>query len=478
MKRLSAFLDKPCPPLAPVFVIVFVSLGRLILENAIYAAHPSTVASIRDLLTMMIFYTVVFFMFSALFTLVLSRSFETALKLVCVGLLGGLIPPLLHPLFAADSAVRYIYFSSFSLTLFARDQPLSESVTLWAIIAGCGVVVALLKKSVARTIAALLGAYAIFQGCSLIFLAVKGRSFQPELPVNLAFLGLALVCYIGLRIKSLHGSLSRIVHGLPHCLLVACGAAWAGRSLEGTAERMGIVLLVVFFLIVQNDHYDRRQDRPSARRGLIEHQDVVWTNFFTILLFLWAIRALPLLALMIALFFVTGLLYHHPAIRLKERFCLSYKLEGISGLLAFLSGTVARDGFPKERFLWLPGLLVFLGATVLSIPKDWKDVGADADAGIPTYYVVLGRAGRSQQVIHRLLTALVTICLLVPPMAFIVTDGARWVFFVLAGMAVAPGAALLLVAKKELAVKAYLVLLAAYLCLLVPASMLFRGAAI
>ena len=181
--------------------------------------------------------------------------------------------------------------------------------------------------------------------------------------------------------------------------------------------------------------------------------------------------------MILALIFVTGLLYHHPAVRLKERFCLSYKLEGVSGLLAFLAGAVAREGFPKDCSLLIPGLLVFLGATVLSIPKDWKDVEADAGAGIPTYYVVLGRAGRSQKTVHCWLAAFVTICLLVPPLAFLVADGASWVYFVLSGISIAPGAALVLIESKRLAVTAYLALLAAYIFLLIVATGVFRATA-
>jgi len=473
MKKLSIFLERPCSPLAPLLLIMFVSLGRLLLEYAIYSTRLSAMAALRDLLTMTIFYTVMFFMFTALFMLVLSRSFAAVAKLVCVGLLAGLLPPLLSLFFPIDTTTRYIYFSSFTWSLFAPEQPVSESLTIWMVISACGVFAAQVSKSIIRSIITVLGAYAIFQGCSLVFLAIKIHTFQPEAPVNLAFMGLSFFCYLGMRMKRLYGSLIRLFHALPHALLVLCGAAWSGQPLEGTVSRIGFIILVVFFMIVQNDHYDRKEDNPSAGRGRAEHLDVVWTNFFMILLFIWTLRVSPALALVLALLFLTGLLYHHPAVRLKTRFCLSYKLEGVSGLLAFLAGAVAKASFQKDRSLLLPGILVFLGATVLSIPKDWKDVEADAGAGIPTYYVILSRAGRNLVTIHRWIVAMVTLCLLIPPLSFSVAGGTSWRYLALAATALAPGAALLLFTSKRLAVAAYLLLLASYLFFLALATAAF-----
>jgi len=450
----------------------------MLLEAAALDARLNTVAWLRSLLTTASFYTVVFFLFTVLFMFVLSRPFGAVARLVCVGLLAGLVPPLLNQFLSVDSAGRYIYFVEFTWSLFARDQPLSESLILWAVIGGCGIVAALVTRSVARAAMAVLGAYTIFQGCSLVFLCVKARTFRPEEPVNLVFIGLSLLCYLGIRARSLYASLARIVHGLPHALLVLCGAAWAGLPIEGAIERAGFVLAVIFFLIVQNDHYDREEDGLVRKGGPPGYLDVVWTDYFMFLLFLWLLRISPSLAMLLGLFFTAGMLYQHPSVRLKKRFCLSYKIEGLWGLLAFLAGAVERGGFPKDVSLLIPGLLVFFGASVLSVPKDYKDVEDDERAGVPTYYVVLKRAGRNIEAVHRWMAALVTLCLLVPPVVFLATGGIDWSYLSLAGLSLAPGGALVLIKREKTAVISYLVFLAAYVSLLAPATAVFRAAGI
>ena len=239
-------------------------------------------------------------------------------------------------------------------------------------------------------------------------------------------------------------------------------------------DNLGLILVVIFFLIIQNDYYDRKEDDLAGRDGKVGHQDVVWTNFLMVLLFLWVLQIYPVRALILALFHFVGLLYHHPSVRLKERFCLSYKCEGITALLAFLAGTIDKTGFPKDVSLFIPGLLVLGGGTLISIPKDWKDVESDREAGIPSYYVVLTKKGRSELTIHRWIVAIVTVCLLVPPVSFLVDAGAHWSFFLLGIFGFVPGVALLLVKSRKWAVASYLGMLAVYMFVLAVAVVYFR----
>jgi len=470
----SRIMKRGTHPLAPLVAIIFVSLGRLLFEIAIYDQTLRATSALRNLIITASFYTVTFFLFSVLMVFVLSKPFEKVANAVSVGILFGLVPPILDLFFASELTWRYIYFRSFTWTLFAQDQPISESIALWGVILGCGGFTFLVKKSVIRTILALAGAYVIFQGCSLIFLQIKSMTLRPEPWVNLAWLSISFVCYLGLRFKSLWKSLTRIVHALPHALLVLCGAAWVQRPLGSAVDSMGLILVVILFVLIQNDYYDRKEDDLAGREGKVGHQDVVWTNFFMVLLFLWVLQIYPVLALVMALFFFVGMLYHHPSVRLKERFCLSYKCEGITALLAFLAGTIDRTGFPKDVSLFIPGLLVLGGGTLVSIPKDWKDVESDRKAGIPSYYVVLTKKGRSELIIHRWIVAIVTVCLLVPPISFLVGAGAHWSFFLLGVLGFLPGAALLLVKSRKLAVATFLGALAAYMLVLAAAVGYFR----
>ena len=164
----------------------------------------------------------------------------------------------------------------------------------------------------------------------------------------------------------------------------------------------------------------------------------------------------------------------YPA-RLNEYFFTTRKFEGITALLAFLAGTIDKTGFPKDISLFIPGLLVLGGGTLVSIPKDWKDVESDRQAGIPSYYVVLIRKSRSELTIHRWIVAIVTVCLLVPPVSFLVDAGAHWSFFLPCAVGLMPGTTLLLAKNRKWAVAYYLGTLAVYMFVLAVAVGNFRA---
>ena len=91
------------------------------------------------------------------------------------------------------------------------------------------------------------------------------------------------------------------------------------------------------------------------------------------------------------------------------------------------------------------------------------DVESDRKAGIPSYYVVLTKKGRSELTIHRWIVAIVTVCLLVPPVSFLVDAGAHWSFFLLTTLSFAPAAALLLPHNRKRGVASFMFTPAAYI---------------
>ncbi len=128
-------------------------------------------------------------------------------------------------------------------------------VANFASVLGSGVFTFLTKKSILRAILATLGAYIIIQGCSGIFVLIRSKTFfRTELWVNLAWLGLSFLCFLGLRAKNLWRTLLRLPHTLPHALLVLCGTAWVGKELSEGLDRMLLVLFLLFVVLIQNDH--------------------------------------------------------------------------------------------------------------------------------------------------------------------------------------------------------------------------------
>jgi len=123
--------------------------------------------------------------------------------------------------------------------------------------------------------------------------------------------------------------------------------------------------------------------------------------------------------------------------------------------------------------LFLPALLVLGGGSLVSIPKDWKDIESDRRAGIPTYYVLLTGRGKAEASIHRWIVAVMTACLIVPPV-FMATTSVAWVVCLPGILALVPGCVLLLLKDRRRAVRGMMWALAAYLAALAFAIRYFR----
>jgi len=472
---VNRFLEKPAHPFAPVLAILFVSGFRLLIELGLYKSNLDMIGLFRGFLITISFYLVIYFLFAAILSVSLSRPLDKVAKIASIGLLFGLLPPLLDLFAGSPAYLRYTYFRHLSWSLFSSSQPLGESLTLWLVILATGMFVAFNAKSILRGLAALSFTYAVFLICSGVFLLVSRLTSRVALWINVAWLAVAFVSYLFLRRRALLRSFSRLHHAIPHSMLAACGAGWVGVSLADAISAVIIVFFVVFLLIIQNDYYDRLDDRQAGEKTGPNFGDVVWSNFFGFVCGLWLFQAKPLLGLIMFLFFVVGLLYQHPAVRLKTRFCLSYKAEGVAGLLAFLGGAAGGGGFSSEASLLVPGLLVLGGATLVSIPKDYKDGEADRRAGIPTYYVVLTGRGKSERKVHLWISTCVTVCLLVPPMVCLALGGPVWAGMAMTALALAAWVALVMVKNRRRAVGIMLGLVGAYLLVLTLSAGALRG---
>jgi hypothetical protein len=116
--------------------------------------------------------------------------------------------------------------------------------------------------------------------------------------------------------------------------------------------------------------------------------------------------------------------------------------------------------------LVVPSILVFGGGTLISIPKDWKDVEADRAAQIPTYYVVLTRHGWDEHVAHWRIVGAVTLALVAMPIGFVLWKGVSALGLALLLSSLVPGAVLLWVQERKAAVEGMLWSVSGYLFLL------------
>lgn len=455
---------------AVVLMLFFVSLCRMILE-------VSALPQIRvqncyaRLLVYIPFYLVMFFSFTLLLRLTARLPFEKAANPVAVGLLFGAAPPVID-YFIGTEQPRYQYFRQFEPFLTADYLPIGESIVLWMLVLTAAVFTYYLTRSVWRAAAAALGAYVIIQvhGFLLEWLICQRGTFTIQGPIRGVILSevnllISLVIYVLFRGRPVLASILRSNHALPHFMLALCGAAWAGQGF-GIGAIKGVIVLAFFvFLLMQNDYYDQREDRLAARPEGTTRDDVTWSTFFIFCLVFPLAQVNFMMVLLLVVCLLTGFLYHHPAVRLKERFCLSYKAEGVWALMAFLIGASAQAGFQGQDLL-VASLLVFGGGALISIPKDWKDVESDRLARIPTYYVLLTNRGLSEYGVHRGIVFCVTLGLLIPPILVFAWKGFSALGGVLLVSSLVPAWALLSLSNRKRAVETMLWALSGYLLLL------------
>jgi len=450
-----------------IVVVTLVSILRLVLERAMLSGVTPAPPPIglMMLVSNVVFYALCFWLFTALLSALLWRAHERVANLVLVGLAFGLLPPLLE-LFLPEGAPRpFIWYREVSWTFFADDQPRGEGVTLWLLVAATGVWVWLATRSLLRALFGIAGAYLMWPAITAVVLAFPATGLS-----TLGLLAIAFVIWLAFRWRALARCVLRLNHGLPHGALAVVGALWVGRSLETGLERAAVMVLGVFVLLVHNDHYDRVEDQAAGRAPSSTPDDVAWTTFFYVLLLLAVAPREPMLALAGGAFLAFGFVYHHPALRLKERFCLSYLVEGAWAALAFLAGAAHGSGLAPGPSLLVPATAIFGGGALISMPKDWKDVAADRAARIPTLYVLLTRRERSERSVHRVVVVAVTLGLLAPPLwLFTTTDAAVGACAALALVALSPGALLWALADRGRAVELSLFAIAGYLGLLAAA---------
>lgn len=474
MNVVRSFIEKERHPFIYILSILFVGTGRLLLEVSLIAERYYSHNLLRDFHINITFYLVVFILFSVILRYALSMPFKYVSNVVCVGLLIGLIPPIIDILLQNRDSVRYIYFSKFTWSLFEKGQSVSESAAIWIAIVGSGMFVLAMSKSISRALGTLVAAYVATQLCSGLVILIRSLEVNNAYWVSITWLAISLLGYAFLRGRKLWGSLSRVVHTMPHSLLVFCGAAWIRRDLWKATGDMVLLMMINLVIVIQNDYYDRKEDTIAKRGTRTSLDDVIFGNFIVFIILIIQLDSNQMLAFLLFLYCIVGFVYHHPSVRLKEHFCLSYKAEGITAMLAVLIGTFGTAGSYVKESMLLPCLLALGGGTVLSIPKDWKDVESDREAGIPSYYVLLTKKGRSELTIHRWIVAIVTVCLLVPPASFLFDAGAHWSFFLLTALGLMPGAALLLAKNRKMAVASYLGTLSAYVFILAVAVGYFR----
>lgn len=415
-------LTTPHDARSALFVITFVALGRLIQEYAINPGYTG-VAMANLIVSRLCFYTNLYFII--LFTLwcCLPRHLKGLGNAASIGVLIGLLPPLIDPLLTpAGEPIRYDFMNHWEWSFYSPDhQPLGETITVWIGILSSGLFCGLVSRSIPRGI---LGATICYALLALVNIATSSLLTDHVAPLtdlrpwmmNIPMVLSAMVLWHIMRWKALVPRIRRMNHALPFIAIALLGAVWAGQPPLGLFVGPFLVALAFYTLLIHNDCYDREEDALAARTNPTSLNDVAWSSaFLGLLLFAGILHVMPTVVPIIVGIIAAGFIYHHPAVRLKQIFCMSYKVEGAWAALALTAGAAHAQFFAPEVPLYAVTLLIAGGGALFSMPKDWKDIESDRRSAIPTIYVQRIQAGSTAEAVHRGVCTAILAATLAPP---------------------------------------------------------------
>jgi hypothetical protein len=469
---------------------VFVGVVRILLEWII--GHRPLAFLNQSILASVSFYLLVLFLYTAPLAIIVKQPWRTSMNVVLAAVFCGLLPPLIDGTVSGAGTFVYDYVFDFpagwpwSLYAPAGGLPLGESVVLWLTIALISFYVWRKTRSAWRTVVAGFLGYGVVAFDGGILPTVLARSFPRSgwdgdgRVIVYGQLATALFVYLSFRPPVALGLLRRAQHTAPFILVCLIGAAMKGRVDSSVMRYAALLFLATLVALAQNDHFDRDEDARQRRPLYLDGEDVAVLTTIFLLFLATLISAGSVMGYLLLVFFVVSLLYSHPLYRGKRFFPANLKSEGIWGSCAFLIGVTGSVGsalaldpvnrpladaaahsplvvttFDASTIIALA--LVFCGWSLVAALKDYKDVRADARAGIQTVYTLAVRRRWGLRRMHRILSGAVALSMLVP--FALLTFSRDWPIFT-AAAGVPFAGALLIAASRRPSRKAFHVMLA------------------
>ncbi len=473
-KTVERFIDRDRGTAGAILAVVSVSMLRNVGEWIM--GRPAGLQTTDLLPTSLLvgltqglaFYAMMFWLMVLLLAQTTGRRIGQVSRAVSIGLVLGVLPPLFDAAVGTSRPVKYGYGTTLAWLFTGQDFPPGETAALWIAILSAGGFVLYVTRSATRGLLAAAGAYLVMQfmlvwsNLSLSWI-LSGFPFDVQ---RVAYFLLAIAAFFIVRARALGPSLLRVNHALPFALATLAGSLWVQETWRMGLGKALMMLVTMLVVIMHNDYYDRDQDASSGRASPVTADDASWLWFLAatgvLTVMLWSVVA----ALILASYLALGAMYQMPGARLKRIFCVSYKIEGLWGALAFMLGALGSpnlgDGLVASDVLW-PAVLAFGGFALVSGLKDYKDIEADDASGVLTYYVMTRRRGGDLYRTHRRLVAACTAALVGAPLLLGMKHGYHPLELAAAGLAVLPMAWVLLVKDRTRAVEGMFWLLSVYL---------------
>ncbi|MBV6493000.1 MAG: hypothetical protein LDLANPLL_01007 [Turneriella sp.] len=387
-----------------IFFSLFVGITRAILETLFFGIEVQG----SDILAYVPFYFSLPFIYSALLSMIPKIHYGKTLQPVAFATLLGILPPILDFILGSAQTHRVFYgyflshdYASFPWFAYAPDRnyPIGEAITVYLTIFFAAFFVYTRTQKILSACFAVLLAYIAYLIYSLVlpglvsyllygYIAhpdyLKGLPVAQSRPVLfvLSIFQILVAWIIDVyKTRTLSVYFARILHFLPFILLTILGAVIAHASSRDMILACIVTLATAIAVTAQND-FNVTATEKETRLVDIANATAVYVY---LLLFLAGFK----FALLGLVCFSLSVLYHYPFFNMRATLFGSMKVEGLWGLMAFLTGIFS--GFvrhPQEKIILLSGI-IFGGFSLFSILKDAKDIHNDNLEGRRTVYTLL-----------------------------------------------------------------------------------------
>lgn len=412
--------SKPHSIYGVLFMVLLVTSIRTIEE---WLHHKLKDLNLNFILHSASFYMAMYMVNVTNLSIILKRSWKEFSSIVAVGLVIGILPPILDIFNPNIGKQDYTYLTAFSVFLTSPKEALGETLSAWIWIFGFSFYVGYASKSVKSFIFGLSLVYGTVQ-CTAWLTSVIIEFVKKQSDINVSHLFsclwwilIALIFYIIQNKARFNRSIMRFHHAVVWGVLTLVGAKAALGQLNGWSFLYAFIMMInFFFILIENDFYDKAIDRLGHRASSVESDDLIFIYYCHIVWILIAGIIHVLFGLLVFTFFMLSLAYHLPSLYFKKHFFTNSCIEGFACMLCILAGA-SISTVPNQSIVILM-VLGGIGFMMASNFKDYKDFAGDLAAGMNTLYVYFAKKGWGSRKANQCVVCMLFVVLMIPNLWF------------------------------------------------------------
>ncbi|NIO21397.1 MAG: hypothetical protein GTN76_11830 [Candidatus Aenigmarchaeota archaeon] len=384
--------------------LVFVSITRMILETLLGSSDYIIFTNFPTFLLVFSFYSLGLVSYTFFLSICSGKKSINIARILTPFLLVALLVPIID-YFLTGYPVSYQMsaISDFDILRISSNNPIGESVILWALPILAALYVFFERKSVKRSIITFIVIFfvPIFLATDIADFLGLGRSLYFLYATVASIVFLLLMFYIqdvekfGQLFMRFYERMNRVVL---YIIVFVFGIATAGSIFDASLFGIYIIVLLIisFIAMCMNDYFDFSIDKANKKNNLLnvlsreELKNIILISFLIIIPFLSfifeGVKNVVFVYYMVSMLSLI-ILYSYKNF-LKHFFPFNYVADALSYGITFMAGRSIFLVHSQYEFAYF--ILVTILFLLLIPMKDYGDYKGDKKIGVKTLYTLLG----------------------------------------------------------------------------------------